>query len=109
MADEKKASDGAVSLLNKSSRKFTSVKDGKSFDHMSGRVETYTAEEAAALAGYKELLDTSKLPGSLNAAQLKKENSDLLAANKALQAQLDALKPKEEKPKDEKPAAPSKK
>jgi len=95
MADEKKASDGAVSLLNKSSRKFTSVKDGKSFDHMPGRVETYSAEEAKSLAGYKELLDTSKLPGTLNAAALKKENADLAAANKALQAQLDALKPKD--------------
>jgi hypothetical protein len=103
-APEKADAGDVVSLLNTSkSRSFVVLKDGKSYSHLPGKIATYTAAEAENLKGYKELLDTSKLPGSLNATQLKRENADLLAANKALQAQLDALKPK-----DEKPAAPAK-
>ncbi len=92
-AVEKEEAALPVSLLNKSGRKFVVTKDGKPFTHEPGKIVTYSAAEAAKLAGYKELLDTSKIPGALDAAKLKKENADLLAANKALQAQLDALKP----------------
>lgn len=107
MADEKKADGRTVALFNKSQRAFDHGlevgADGKKSPrrHMPNTSHLYTAEEAAKLSGYKELIDLSKLPGQIDARKLKEDNAKLSDENARLKASLAALQePKE--PKDPK-------
>lgn len=77
-----------VVLLNRGKRHY---------DLPSGRVSPgemleVTAEEAAKLSIYRDLVDASKLPvkgaGAAEAAKLKGENAALVEANEKLKAQL---------------------
>jgi len=89
MADEKKV----VTLLNKSSRHFDTLNaDGKAIRHSPGRTEEYTLEQAAQFDP-RELVDLSKIPGSADKEDLRKENASLKAENAALKAQVAALTP----------------
>ncbi len=92
MADEKKV----VTLMNQSKRHFDTVNaDGKAVRHAPGRTEEYTLEQAKQFDP-RELVDLSKLPGSVDKEALRKENAGLKSENEALKAQIAALTPKDE-------------
>lgn len=106
MADDKK--DGSVTLLNRGQRWFDIGvgADKKPRRHGPGTTMTYSAEEAKRVEGYKDLMDITKLPGSLDAKKLKAENNQLSDENKRLKEQLAALSaPKVEEPRKKEKAA----
>lgn len=92
MANDKK-SDGTVTLLNRSKRHFDLGlgEDKQPRRHAPGTTMAYTAEEAAKMGAYKDLVDISKLPGQVDTGKLKADNAKLAADNAKLQAQLDAM------------------
>lgn len=104
MADTK-----VVTLMNRSKRHYdTTGADGKPTRHSPGTTQEYTPEQAAQFDPL-EMVDLSKLPGSVDKESLRKENAALRVESEALKAQLAALAPKPdaEAPKpesDEKPA-----
>ena len=65
---------------------------GKPSRHSPGAMASYTPEQAAVLAGYADMVDITKLPGSIDATALKSENASLKAKHAALEAELAALK-----------------
>ncbi len=85
-----------VTLLNRGKRSYDLGQgaDGQPRRHVPGAMMVYSAEEAARMSGYTELVDISKLPGQIDVSQLKTENVNLQAENAALKAQLEALEPK---------------
>jgi len=89
MADAKKV----VTLMNRSKRNFDTINaEGKAIRHEPGRTEEYTLEQAAQFDP-REMTDLSKLPGSVDKEDLRKENVALKAENAALKAQVAALTP----------------
>lgn len=97
MADEKApaapaASDAPVTLFNRGKRIFDTIKDGKKFRHAIGSIATYAAKEAAALKGYADLVDVSKIPGSVDKAKLEADNAALKADKERLEKEIAALK-----------------
>lgn len=103
MASDKKAADGSVTFLNKGKRHYDTIGEaGEKLRHAPGATMTYSAEQAARMAQYKDLIDITKLPGQVNAAELRAESARLKADNEALKARLEALEPaKAEEPKEE--------
>ncbi len=100
MADEKK-SEGSITFLNKSKRHYDLGlgADGKPRRHAPGATMTYTPEEAKRMASYSsDLIDITKLPGSVDVRKLKADNAALLSENAELKKQLAAFEPKAEEP-----------
>lgn len=92
MADEKKSEPKLISLLNRGKRHFDGLDaEGKPRRHSPGEVHSYTVEGAKLLDGYKELVDISKLPGSVDASKLADDNKSLNDENARLKAELAAL------------------
>ena len=103
MADEKKSEQKLISLLNRGKRHFDGLDpEGKPRRHSPGEVHSYTAEGAKQLEGYKELVDISKLPGSVDASKLADDNKSLNDENARLKAELAALGDKKDEKKDKK-------
>lgn len=95
MAEEKK--EGSVTFLNRGLRHYDlGFKDGKPCRHAPGTTMVYTAEEARRAAGYRDLVDITKLPGQVDTGKIKAENAKLQDENSRLRAQLEALTPKTE-------------
>lgn len=93
MADEKKSAGGSVTLLNKGQRHYDLGNDasGQPRRHAPGTTHTYSAEEAARMVTYRDLVDISKLPGQVDVKKLKVDNDKLLSENARLKEQLAAL------------------
>lgn len=98
-------------MADKEEKKVTLQNRGvRHFDLKGGRVSPgemveVTAEEAKKLAGYRDLVDVSKLPikgaAAAEAAKLKVDNKALADENALLKKQLeDAKKPKDKTEKD---------
>lgn len=86
-------SAGNVTLLNRGQRSYEVANgaDGKSRRHGPGTTMEYSAEEAKKMAGYRDLVDISKLPGQVDVGAIKAESVRLTAENAVLKAQLQAL------------------
>lgn len=93
MSSEKK--DGSVTLLNRGKRHYDFGKDAQGNERVlaPGAMMSFTAEDAAKLSGYKELVDISKLPGQVDTTALKAENQRLQDEKAKLEAQLASLAP----------------
>lgn len=96
MAEVKTVEGATVTLLNKGQRSFDLpfVNGQPVGKHAPGTTHTYSAEQAARLAGYPDLIDVTKVPGSVDTRALQSENATLKAEREALKAQLAALTPK---------------
>lgn len=115
MADEKKLekaeAPAGTTFLNRGKRHFDIGfhPDGKAKRHSPGTTMAYTAEEAKRHEGYADLIDISKIPGSIDTKRLASDNAKLLAENLALKEQLEALGETKAADKEPKPEKSSKK
>lgn len=92
MAEKKEV----ITLLNRSKRHYDTVgADEKAHRHAPGTTHEYTPEQAAQFDP-KEMIDLSKVPGSVDKEALRKENAALKAESEALKRQLAVLTPKPE-------------